>query len=121
MQKIIAICGLICNDCPAFIATQKNDDKEKKRIAELWSTDKEILKPEDITCYGCLDEKKTQTKFCSICNVKHCGFEMDVINCAYCNSYPCEKLEKLWGYIHSLEAKETLERISKLKNLTDAG
>ncbi len=115
MQKIIAICGLICNDCPAFIATQKNDDKEKKRIAELWSTDKEILKPEDITCYGCLDEKKTQTKFCKICNVRHCGLEMDVINCAYCNSYPCEKLEKLWGHIQSPEAKETLEKIRQME------
>jgi tRNA A22 N-methylase len=121
MQKIIAICGLICNNCPASIATQKNDYEELTRIAELWSIDDEKLTSEDITCYGCLDEEKTQTKFCSICNVRRCGLEMNVKNCAYCKNYPCEKLEKLWEHIQSPEAKETLERISKLKNLTDAG
>ncbi|MCK4356498.1 DUF3795 domain-containing protein [Candidatus Bipolaricaulota bacterium] len=25
MEKMIAYCGLICTNCPAYIATQKND------------------------------------------------------------------------------------------------
>lgn len=113
MQKIIAICGLICNDCPAFIATQKNDEKKKKRIAELWSTDREILKPEDINCFGCLTEGKIKTKFCNICEVRQCGLKRNVKNCAYCETYPCEKLDKLLEHIQSPEAKETLEKIRK--------
>ena len=40
---------------------------------------------------------------------------MDVINCAYCNSYPCDKLEKLWEHIQSPESKETLEKIRQLE------
>ncbi|KUK85723.1 MAG: Uncharacterized protein XE03_1923 [candidate division TA06 bacterium 34_109] len=31
MDKMIAFCGLICTECPAFIATQKNDDIERKK------------------------------------------------------------------------------------------
>ena len=34
MQRMIAICGLICSVCPAFTATQKDDEEEKKRIEE---------------------------------------------------------------------------------------
>ena len=33
MEKVIAYCGLCCTDCEAFIVTQKNDDKERERIA----------------------------------------------------------------------------------------
>jgi len=47
---MIAICGLICNDCPAYIATQKDDDEMRKKIAEEWSSDQYPLKPEDINC-----------------------------------------------------------------------
>ncbi|MGB9718029.1 MAG: DUF3795 domain-containing protein [Thermoproteota archaeon] len=35
MSKLIAYCGLICSECPAFIATQRDDDAERKRVAEL--------------------------------------------------------------------------------------
>jgi hypothetical protein len=29
---MIAYCGIICNKCPAYIATQKNDENEKKDL-----------------------------------------------------------------------------------------
>ena len=37
MEKIIAYCGLICSECPAYIATQKDSDEERKKVAEKWS------------------------------------------------------------------------------------
>ena len=33
MEKMIAYCGLVCSDCGAFIATQKNDDKMRAEVA----------------------------------------------------------------------------------------
>lgn len=39
MEKMIAFCGLTCTECPAFIATQKDDDKERKKVAKVWSKD----------------------------------------------------------------------------------
>jgi hypothetical protein len=38
MKKMIAICGLICSDCPAFIATMNNDNEELIKVAEKWSS-----------------------------------------------------------------------------------
>ena len=32
MDKIIAFCGAVCSECPAFLATKNDDDNEKKRI-----------------------------------------------------------------------------------------
>ena len=34
MDKMIAFCGLTCTECPAFIATQKNDNKEREKVAK---------------------------------------------------------------------------------------
>ncbi len=33
-MKLIASCGLICNQCPAYIATHKNDRKLREETAE---------------------------------------------------------------------------------------
>lgn len=113
MQKMIAICGLICTDCPAFIATQKNDDEARGKITELWSTDQEILKLEDINCDGCLTVGKRLIRFCKLCEVRHCGLERKVENCAHCDEYPCKKLDKLLNHMQAPEAKATLEEIRK--------
>ena len=54
MDKIIGVCGLTCTECPAYQATLKDDDKERKRVAEMWSKEYGAeIKPEDINCDGC--------------------------------------------------------------------
>jgi len=119
MVKIIAICGLVCSDCRAYIATQKNDDDARERVAKLWSTETKRLKPVDINCDGCSIGKRLY-QFCSSCQVRKCGLERSMTNCAYCTEYPCEKLEKLWKGFRTLsreEAKATLDGIKKLQRL----
>ena len=54
MQKMIAFCGVICTECPVYIATQKNDDERREKVAQKWSSADEPRKPEDINCDGCL-------------------------------------------------------------------
>jgi hypothetical protein len=108
---MIAFCGIVCTDCRAFIATQRNDGELKKEVAEAWSTQTETLKPEDIDCDGCLATGPRLLKFCETCEVRRCGYEKGVANCAYCREFPCEKLTGFWKSFNITEAKATLEAI----------
>jgi len=115
MSKIIAMCGLICDNCKAFIATQKDDDEMRQKVVDAWSTDDEPLKLEDIDCDGCTIGKRLHS-FCAVCDVRICGLQRNVENCAYCDEYPCERLEKLLKSFRTVsgeEAKANLEEIRK--------
>ena len=108
---MIGICGLNCFNCPIYIATQKDDDQERKKIAEQWSTDEFPLEQKDINCEGCLIEEAKLSKFARACEVRACGVEKKVKNCGYCEEYPCQKLDKLWKMFDSTEAKASLDKI----------
>jgi hypothetical protein len=111
MEKMMAYCGLICTDCPAFIATQNNDDEARKKVAEEWSGHDAALKPEDINCDGCLADTERIFKFCNICEARKCGKEKGVANCAYCDDYACDKLGKIFKM--APEAKTRLDEMRK--------
>jgi hypothetical protein len=36
MNRIVAVCGLICTDCPAYVATQADDRAALERVAAEW-------------------------------------------------------------------------------------
>jgi hypothetical protein len=110
MEKMVAFCGLVCTDCDAFIATQENNDVKRKEVAEAWS--KEFggeIKPEEINCDGCLTKEGRHINHWNVCEIRKCGMEKGVENCAYCNDYNCQKLTVFLE--NSPEAKETLEEI----------
>jgi hypothetical protein len=97
--KIIAFCGILCSDCPAYLATQAADDEAP-------------LTADDLICDGCIYEDKRAAKFCLECDVRQCALERGVENCAHCDDFPCEKLEKPWSI--SVDAKTTLEEIRQM-------
>lgn len=109
-EKIVAFCGIICNECPAFIAKQTNDDELRRKTAEEWSTEDFPLKASDISCDGCTSGGEL-VSFCQVCDVWKCGTEKEVKNCAFCTEYPCEKLEMPWSL--TSQAKEVLDEIRK--------
>ncbi len=112
MDKMIAFCGLTCTECPAFLATQKDNNSERKKVAELWSKQFNAeFKPEDINCDGCLSESRRLIGHCEVCEIRKCGREKHVKNCAYCDDYACEKLNKFID--GAPDAKTTLEEIRK--------
>ena len=125
MEKMIAFCGLTCHECPALLATKTNDDGKRAEVAQLWSEQfKADIKPEHINCDGCLVVGKKLYKYCATCEVRTCGFKKKVENCAYCDEYPCEKLNKHWeeenvigiervGEEWGNKAKANLEEIRK--------
>ncbi len=113
MDKMIAFCGLTCTECPAFVATQKDDDGERKKVAKIWSKEyKSEIKPEDINCDGCLAEEEGRVfNYCKVCEIRKCGQEKEVENCAYCDDYACDKLSDFFKMAPA--AKTALEEIKK--------
>lgn len=92
---MIAYCGMDCSKCEGYIATQENDDKKRKDVAEKWSAQYNTeIKHEQINCNGC---KSEGTKFFfteNICEIRKCNIEKSTPHCAECSEYKCEKLEK---------------------------
>ena len=43
MNDMIAYCGLNCEKCDAFIATQNNDNALREKTAKLWSELNNVL------------------------------------------------------------------------------
>jgi len=112
MEKMISFCGISCSECPVFLATQKNDNNERKKVAEEWSESYNMeLKLEDINCDGCLVETGRLFGHCKVCEIRKCGIEKNVKNCAYCIDFPCQKLDDF--FIKMAYGKANLEEIRK--------
>jgi hypothetical protein len=110
MDEMIAFCGLNCKKCGAFLATRDNDDQKRAKVAQLWSKEfKTDINPEDINCVGCLSEGENLFNYAKVCEIRKCGKEKGVVNCAYCHDFVCEKLEKFFKMAPS--AKKRLKQI----------
>jgi hypothetical protein len=111
MDKIIGYCGLICTECPAYLATKNDDDELRKKTADEWSkmfgAD---IKPENINCSGCTNEG-VKFHHCSECEMRACGMARGVKNCGHCDDYPCAKLDDFFGMVPS--AKNVLDAESQ--------
>jgi hypothetical protein len=111
MDKMIAYCGLACSECPAYVATQKNDMDALRQVAEMWSKQYNAkLTAEDCICDGCAVEGR-KIGHCSDCKVRTCAVEHGVVNCAHCADYGCQTLSEFLGF--APQAKANLEAIRK--------
>lgn len=102
-EKYIAICGLDCSSCAAFIATKNNDDELRKKTAKEWtkryvSHNKSPVKPEDIYCLGCLSQVGPIYLNCLKCEIRECGLAKGIKNCQECKNYKCDKLIELQSH-----------------------
>ena len=92
MEKIIAACGLLCNECLAYKATLTNNDELRDTTAQFWSTIYGTLHTkEDINCQGCMTQG-TKYAHCDVCEFRLCAIEKGLNHCGECDEYPCEKL-----------------------------
>ncbi|MFX1500706.1 MAG: DUF3795 domain-containing protein [Promethearchaeota archaeon] len=110
MKEIIAYCGINCSECQAYLATQKNDIEEIKKVAKEWSSDAMSFKPEDIYCDGCKQNDRNFS-WCKDCPIKNCCIEKGFENCAYCEDYFCNNLKMTFDKTPA--AKERLDQIRK--------
>ena len=110
MDKMIAYCGLVCTACPAYVATQADDRAALERVAAQW---REEYNAPDITvefviCDGCLDGGR-KCGHCFECEIRACGIERGVVNCAHCAEYACEKIEGFFGF--APDARAVLDEV----------
>jgi len=93
MSEHIAYCGLDCFKCDAYQATQTNDTKLMKQIAERWNNELGTeFTVKDIICDGCLSQRISG--WCqSACSIRPCAEKRNVKTCAHCKDYPCDQLE----------------------------
>ncbi len=116
MDPMIAFCGLVCTECPAFRATVQDDDQLRADTAAQWSRQfKADIKPEDIDCRGCLSDQEPIFSYCRVCAIRACGRERAVTNCADCDDFGCDRLTGFWSL--APESRQNLERIrAEIKN-----
>ena len=102
MNESIAYCGLNCYGCPIYTATREKDkDKQYKMRVEIARQIKELYgdeyKPEDISnCDGCKTQDGRLFSGSNNCYMRKCTRKKRIENCAYCQDYPCEELQKLF-------------------------
>lgn len=112
MSRMIAYCGLVCSDCPTFLATKNNDDLAREKTAAFYAEKYGFnLKPEDINCDGCLTVGGKQIGYCQTCAIKQCCSIRGLENCAHCHEQQCEKIISFHKF--SPEAKASFEALKK--------
>jgi hypothetical protein len=94
MGEMIARCGFKCHLCLAFQENNK-DHADQIRVAKGWSKYFDLNVPaEKIRCNGCLPHDSGGLEFPDKnCPIRPCVIERGLENCAYCEDYPCERLE----------------------------
>ncbi|MDQ2177267.1 DUF3795 domain-containing protein [Marinifilum sp. D714] len=107
----IAYCGVNCSTCPAYVATQRQQEKVKVRIAKLWSDEDYKYEACEITCKGCHEPWGKKFRHCAECAVRECARQKLYDTCAECNEYPCNKLIDLHQTLDKKIARINLDDI----------
>ncbi len=114
MERLIAYCGLVCTECPAYVATRANDPAELERVAAMWREEFNApdITAESILCDGCTASGR-KSGYCAECEIRACAVAMAVATCAHCADYGrqwgCKKLEDFLR--HAPEARAVLNDI----------
>ncbi len=110
MDQMIACCGLVCTNCPTYLATQANDDEARRKTVELYEKKFGFkLNLEDINCDGCLSVGGQLIGYCHSCEIRKCAKAKGVANCAACDQRACEKLRQFHEF--SPDAKAAFDAL----------
>jgi hypothetical protein len=110
MAKMLSMCGLDCAVCPAFLAHKTDDQALREKTAAEWSKQFGVdFKPATINCVSCLKVKGVHIGHCSECEIRKCGLDRKVKNCAMCSEYPCETIGKF--LVNVPPAKANLDEV----------
>ncbi len=109
---MISNCGLICTECPAYIAFRTDDNELRKKTARLWSRMyKADIKPENIDCAGCQTDDGILFHHCTVCEIRACCREKSVLNCTHCEEYKCKRIKDFFGWVP--EAEKVLDGLRR--------
>lgn len=110
MSRMISVCGLVCSECPAYVATKADDYEALVKVAELWSREYHAdLTPDGCRCDGCQDREGRHIGHWSECQIRLCGHGRGLATCASCAEYACDKLQGFFGMVPT--AKQMLDSL----------
>ena len=110
MKRQIAVCGLDCEKCDAYIATKNNHQSLREKTAKLSSElNHASILPEHINCEGCR-MNGAKTLFCSsLCEIRKCAVAKGIETCGYCPEKDiCPKVNAIWQ--NNPQARENLQK-----------
>ena len=112
---MIAYCGLPCDTCPIYMATEEKDksirDSMRDSIRSLCNTKygMDLTKDEITDCDGCRAGTGRIFLRCSECEIRNCAIGKNLESCATCTEYPCLKLARIFNEENA--AKVNLDKI----------
>lgn len=121
METMIAYCGLLCNSCPIYLATLEQDkDRQqtmRESIAELCSKHYGMkMQSGDVNdCDGCKADTGKLFSGCLNCDIRNCAILKNIVSCAFCNDYACEKLKK--HFLLDSDAQTRLEEMQQTNRI----
>ncbi|MFW9926788.1 MAG: DUF3795 domain-containing protein [Candidatus Thorarchaeota archaeon] len=108
--RTVAPCGIVCTDCPAYLATKSNNLEKLQEIAEMWSSEDHKLEANDTICEGCFSDRLHT--FCAECEARECAIGKGYSVCSVCAMYPCDRLNEVWSSFTTTsvdDCKDTLQ------------
>ncbi len=96
MGRILGVCGIVCSECGAYLATQADDLGAKQRVLAQWRVEYNApnLDLSAVTCDGCTAVGGRQsTAHLPVCDTRKCVIEHAVPNCGHCPEYVCDNLD----------------------------
>jgi hypothetical protein len=100
-----------CAACEAYVATIKDDDELRAKVAGKWSQMFEgTFKPGDINCRGCTNPDGPHVAYSLECPIRRCAGERRIPNCAHCAEFPCASLNVHFEFV-APGARQILEKI----------
>jgi hypothetical protein len=109
----VSACGMDCETCDAYVATQTGDRELAKRTAARWSSyiGGAPVPIEATVCDGCMTGSDRKGGMCGACAVRACAIEKNVESCGHCADYGCATMEE---FLKKIPAhRETLEKIRR--------
>jgi len=108
VEPIIAYCGLVCSQCPGYVATQSGDRDALEAFAERARTEfgQTDATADATMCDGCPGTGR-KIAYCGACEIRACAAARGVPHCAACAQYACATLEAFLANVP--EARATLE------------
>lgn len=126
-KEMISYCGFNCHHCGA----RSDDPKIRQKVVDGWKKflHLDMYTVENIKCDGCRSNGKLADKQCQ---VRPCVTEKGLDNCAACDNFPCDKIERfimhrygfmLWGHkkmppMSEEEYRLCIRQFDNLQNLT---
>ena len=111
MVRMMSACGVMCSECPAYLAESRGV-AHQKRTAAAWRRIYNLSELfESISCGGCLGPDDELFHTSRTCKARRCCRSKSFGTCAECPETACADLEKaqsVWDDVPDLAA--TLSR-----------